>query len=147
MTKIERNIRRETGYGDVVRSDPKPTAAGHWNKSIRAARQYADGWAREYVKQLYPFCVTCGSRDNLTWAHVLSGKGDAVKWEERNMTRQCAMCNSAHESNPEPLVTWFLRQYGQPALFALTLQANTSVKRTYAQIMKFGDKYREKVRE
>jgi hypothetical protein len=134
------------GERDVVR-DPKPTAKAHWKRSVRSARLYANQWAREWVKAKYSACVTCGSRSSLEWAHVLSGKGDAVRWEECNMTRQCTPCNNLHEFEPEHLIAWFLKTYGQPALFALTVKANTNVKFGYAAVMKIGDKLREKMRE
>ena len=145
-TKLERDMKRSMHMGDIVRGYPKPTAAGHWSKSIRAARMYADSWARDWVKTKYNACVTCGSRNNLEWAHVLSGKGDSVRWEEMNMTLQCNPCNQLHEHSPEPLVTWFLKTYGQTALFELTLKANTNVKLGYSRVMKIGDGLREKCR-
>lgn len=131
-----------TRRATVLLGDPKPTAAAHWNKSLRAARLYTDQWCREWVKRKYSTCVTCESKVNLQWAHVLSGKGDAVKWEKLNMTRQCERCNQLHESNPVPLTTWFVRTYGQPALFDLTIKANTIAKRTFSEIMAIGDKYK-----
>jgi len=143
MTPIERSIRRSTGYGDVFRPQPKSVKGAHWNRSIRAARLYANQWAREWVKSRYPRCVPCGSDVNLEWAHVLSGKGDAVRWEERNMTRQCTRCNQLHESHPEHLVAWFVQTYGQSALAELVAKAETLPKYTYSQIMEIGDKYRK----
>ena len=125
-------------------NDPKPTAAGRWKKSIRSARLYADQWAREYVKLVYHCCATCGSRDQLEWAHVLSGKGYAIRWELMNMTRQCVACNRLHEYEPQHLYEWFVKQYGQPALFRLTVQSNTLVKYHYRDIMKIGAILREK---
>ncbi len=133
---------RDFGYGDVVR-DPKPTKAARWKRSIRAARLYADQWCRKYVKTVWDRCVTCGSQYNLQWAHVLSGKGDAVRWDVDNMTRQCEKCNNLHEYEPEHLTAWFIRERGQGALFDLVVRSNRAVKRTYSDIMKIGDSYRE----
>lgn len=132
------------GYGDVVRSDPKPTKSAHWKKSLRAARMYADQWCREYVKTQWDRCVTCGSQYNLQWAHVLSGKGDAVRWYEDNMTRQCEPCNNLHEHEPEHLTEWFVKERGQMSLFNLVCRSNKVMKYTYSQIMAIGDEYRKK---
>jgi hypothetical protein len=128
----------------ILLGQPKPTAAAHWKKSVRAARLYADQCCREWVKANYPWCVTCGNPDTaiLEWAHVLSGKGDAVKWEKVNMCRQCNPCNSLHEFNPAPLTEWFIQTYGQPAFAALVVKSNTPIKFTYSDIMAIGDKYR-----
>jgi hypothetical protein len=135
------------GGSDVVWPDPKPAKGAHWNKSIRAARTYANSWAREYVKLVYYACVTCGGKIDLEWAHVLSGKGDSVHWEVENMTRQCKVCNDLHEYEPEHLVAWFVETYGQPALYELTLKANTNVKLGFGAVMKIGDRYRQRVKE
>jgi hypothetical protein len=143
-----RQIDKATRGGpDVVRlPDPKPTGKAHWKKSIRAARLYADQWCREWVKQKYDRCVTCGNKINLEWAHILSGKGQSVRWEEKNMTRQCKRCNNLHEYEPEHLISWFFNIYGQPALNDLVTLANITRKYTFSQIMKIGDTYRAKVR-
>lgn len=148
MSKSEPISRRDRyGGSDVVRGYPKPTAAGHWKKSVRAARLYADQWARAWAHTQWDYCVTCGSRINLQWAHVSSGRsdGNSVRWEKKNMTIQCEPCNHLHEHEPEHLIAWFLENYGQPALFALTVQSNRVVKYTYSEIMAIGDKYREAI--
>ena len=145
MTPLEKSIRRAQGYGDIVRGDPKPAKGAHWNRGIRVARLYANQWCREWSKGVYLRCVTCGGPAE-EWAHVLSGKGDAVRWEKQNICRQCARCNLIHEMDPEPLVTWFLKTYGQPALFELTVKSNRPVKMTYSQIMTIGDEYRKLTR-
>jgi hypothetical protein len=126
----------------LLLGDPKPSAKAHWKKSVRAARLYADQCCREWVKANYPWCVTCGGQFNLEWAHVLSGKGDAVRWEKQNMTRQCRVCNQLHEEHPEALTEWFIDTYKYPAFAALVVQSNTPVKFTYSQIMAKGDEYR-----
>lgn len=127
----------------VVFADPKPARGAHWNKSLRAARLYTDQCCRDWARSIYPRCVTCGSTFNLEWAHVLSGKGDAVRWEEKNMTRQCNPCNQLHEFRPGPLIDWFVKTYGYPAFVTLTTLGNTTVKRTYSQIMAIGDRYKK----
>jgi hypothetical protein len=135
--------KRDMGQGrDVVRGDPKPTKAARWKQSKKAARLYADQWCREYVKHVWDHCVTCGSRINLQWAHVLSGKGDSVRWNALNMTRQCEPCNNLHEYEPERLTAWFVETYGQQALFDLVCTSNTAARFTYSEIMKVGDFYR-----
>mgnify|MGYP001615360202 CR=1 FL=1 len=139
--------RATRGGPDVLRGDPKPTAAAHWKRSLKAARIYTNQWCREWVKLYYDRCVTCGRKTELEWAHVLSGKGDAVRWEKLNMTRQCAPCNRLHEYDPEPLMTWFLKTYGQPALFDLTVKSNTVPKYIFSQIMAIGDAYRQEIQE
>lgn len=136
---------RDRGLGsDVVRADPKPKKGAHWKQSIRAARLYASEWARAWTKTRYPHCVTCGGAPE-EWAHVLSGKGDAVKWDTFNMTRQCTRCNQLHEDHPEHLHGWFIAQYGYPAFAALVARGNRSVKLSFAKIMKIGDELRERV--
>jgi hypothetical protein len=123
--------------------DPKLTRAVAWKISLKAARIYADQWCREYVKGKWQRCVTCGSPSNLEWAHILSGKGDAVRWDIQNMTRQCTRCNQLHESHPEHLHNWFITKYGYPDFAALVARGNVAVKRTYSQIMKIGSQYRD----
>ena len=137
-------ISRRDLYGgsDIVRSDPKPAKGAHWKQSIRAARLYADQWAREWTKTRYPRCVTCG-REPQEWAHVLSGKGDAVRWDINNMTRQCQRCNQLHESHPEHLNEWFMSTYGWKPFVDLVARSNVAVKLSYEKIMKIGDDLRK----
>ncbi len=131
-----------SGHGDVIRPHPKQV----WTRSLKAARTYANQWGREWVKVFFDRCVTCGAKVNLQWAHVLSGKGDAVRWHKQNMTRQCEHCNQLHEEHPEHLVHWFIKRYGQKAYTDLTIIANRAVKLTYSDIMLIGDELRAEVR-
>jgi len=145
--KLPTTLRRDMGLGrDILKAMPKPTKAARWKVSMGAARKYADSWAREYVRLKYPFCVTCGSTMILEWAHVLSGKGDAVKWDELNIARQCQRCNQLHESHPEHLYAWFWLEYGHRAFDELVVKSNQAVKLYPAGVCKIGDAWRERVR-
>jgi cytochrome c peroxidase len=144
LSEIDRWTR---GGGDVVIGNPKPAK---WSKGVRSARTYANSWGRQYVKLIYHECVTCHVSEkveSLEWAHVFSGKGDAVHWEPMNMARQCTRCNQLHEDHPEHLIAWFLARYGQPALYELTIKANTNVKLGYSEVMKAGDRLRSMCKE
>ena len=59
-----------------------------------------------------PYCVQCGSRNNLQLGHVFSRVCKSIIFEWDNLHIQCESCNNYHEVNPEPFNNWAKRNIG-----------------------------------
>jgi hypothetical protein len=75
----------------------------------------ADAAFSEYIRSLWPHCVTCGSTQNLTCSHLFSRRHLSTRWDEMNATVQCAPCNNRHNYDPHALTSWFLDWRGKKA--------------------------------
>ena len=64
------------------------------------------------VREETPYCVTCGSRENLTCGHLFSRVAYSTRWLRENVATQCAGCNRLHEFNPHVFTLWFIRTRG-----------------------------------
>ena len=97
MTKLERDIKRATGYGDISR--PKPAKKRNPRKSAVNA---ADKWASLDVR-LDNQCVladkhTC--KGMIVCGHLFSRIAYSTRWNESNLYPICSYSNIAMENDP-----------------------------------------------
>jgi len=77
-------------------------------------------------------CVTCGSDKKLGCGHLFSRVAYSTRWDVDNVFCQCWPCNFKHEYDPWPLVSYALKELGQPLV--------VSLHQRYATRKKFGDR-------
>lgn len=139
-----KSISRRDLYGgsDVLRADPKKKKKPNPRK---AAKRYADDWARAYCKKMYPVCVTCGKGPEqavMQWGHLLTAAAESTRWVSYNFACQCAGCNMRHEYDPSPFTLWFIRKYGTMAYELLAATHHKPAHFKTADLIEIGDKYK-----
>ena len=89
---------------------PKP------KKHKKTERQVLDAECMELLKQIvrlkYPACVTCGSMVNPTASHYHKRGKSRLRYDLRNVARQCAACNNRHNYYHGEYEAWMLKNYG-----------------------------------
>jgi hypothetical protein len=50
------------------------------------------------VRARDPYCVTCGTTENLSCSHWIPRRFWSVRWDLRNCNTQCFACNGAHSN-------------------------------------------------
>lgn len=114
------------------------------SKSPRAKLiREADRVLSLYKRQLIPYCVTCGTTENLTCSHFYKRSYLAIRWDERNLVTQCADCNLLHNTNPWPYLNYLLDTLPEGTLQELhELRMNRKIKVSNADIEAIISKYR-----
>lgn len=84
-----------------------------------------DAKVRELVLARTPYCVTCGSRENLQPGHFFSRTHYSIRWSLDNVWTQCRNCNLKHEQNSWPYTKWMIETFGQGKVDELNALHNT----------------------
>jgi hypothetical protein len=113
----------------------------------KKAKAYADKWCRAWAKMTYKECVTCGSKENLQWAHLLTSAAESTRWHEFNFSVQCSSCNLRHEYDSSPFTLWFLKKYGQVVYEDIARIHHTPAHFKIADLIEIGDWYKQWVEE
>ena len=79
------------------------------------------------VREENPYCVTCGSRENLTCGHLFSRVAYSTRWDYLNCATQCQGCNLRHEYDPSTFTLWYIKRYGLGQYEALAALHHKSV--------------------
>jgi hypothetical protein len=127
-----------TGGSDVVYSKKRKS-----KNPRKLAKQYADSWCRQYAKKRWTSCVTCGKRENLQWAHLLTAAAESTRWDEDNFAVQCASCNLRHEYDPSPMTMWFLNNNGKQAYISLAQRHHSPAHYKTDDLKAIGDRYKK----
>lgn len=83
---------------------------------MKACTDLADYAFSIYVRAKEPFCVCCGSSDQLQCGHLFSRVFTSLRWEEMNAATQCARCNMNHEQHAEPFRRVMVGRHGEDAI-------------------------------
>ena len=79
-------------------------------------------------------CYTCGSQAHHAGHYVPQSKGNALKFEERNVHAQCISCNSFKRGNLAPYALHLERDYGPGILQEFERIKNTVYKPTREEL-------------
>jgi hypothetical protein len=108
----------------------------------KRAKRYADDCCRQYARDRWKACVTCGSTEHLEWAHLLTSVAESTRWNLWNFAVQCRSCNLRHEYDPSPMTLWFLKMYGAPAYESLSALHHSPAHYKEADLKAIGDGYK-----
>lgn len=146
---IERQMKRDSGMGDISRPKPKRRKKSDRTK----AKEYADSWFSLFIRKRDGRCVTCKRKppDVILECSHLYGKGsssDLVRWDVRNAATQCKGCHFHHHtSTNKPLTDYIFGRLGQDEMDELWLRSKTVSKFSADTIKAFGDSFRARVKE
>ena len=109
---------------------------------IRWSAADKNGWVR---------CVTCGKLDrveNMQAGHFIpAGRGNAVKWDRRNIHPQCPQCNIFKHGNLIEYYPWMLARYGHKIIDDLRGLSAKPLKLSISDYDGMVDDYREELAE
>jgi hypothetical protein len=95
---------------------------------------------KQIVRLKYPACVTCGSVANPAASHYHKRGKTRLRYDLRNVTRQCAACNNIHNYYHGAYEAWMLKNYGAEVVAELAeLSKLTSWKWTISELRAMHD--------
>lgn len=80
--------------------------------SISSLKKKADQVFSKWVRAREPYCVTCGSRNNLQAGHYVSRSWNALRYSEVNVHTQCSGCNIFKRGNMDEYARFLIKKYG-----------------------------------
>ena len=83
------------------------------------------------IRERTPYCVQCGSTENLTCGHVFSRRHYSTRWDIRengNLQTQCWGCNYKHGLDNFDYYEWFKLAYGEKQFLKLREVYTTTKK-------------------
>lgn len=86
------------------------------------------------VRLREPYCVTCGTTENLTCSHLITRNKKSIRWNLDNCHCQCKSCNFRHEYYPEIYTEWWLNKYDQEKYSELIKMGNVTKKWTLEEL-------------
>ena len=93
-------------------------------------------------------CVTCGAVvhwKEIHAGHFISGRSNAILFDERNIHPQCNRCNTYLGGNQECYAPWMVDRYGQAVVDELR-QLRGTVKTIYrSEILAMREQYRARI--
>lgn len=90
---------------------------------------------RDILKKQPEICVCCKQyKDNLQVGHYVTRRVYALRWDLRNVARQCGGCNIRHNYDPIPYTRYILDMYGKQVLDDLTFTRNSINKVTVSMM-------------
>lgn len=79
---------------------PRPATILQWCRGCAA--YVADEKLGRFVKSRDKRCIRCGTKHDLTWAHILGrGPYPRLRWIEENTVSACWKCHALLDGNPE----------------------------------------------
>ncbi len=78
-------------------------AVGEYRGKRVCAKHWADWLMADYVKAEERVCRRCGSSEDLQWAHVMSRRYLATRWDREN---SMALCRTHHFMFTEHPLRW-----------------------------------------
>lgn len=102
-------------YAQKLNSKPRKAIRLHGVSELSKLVLSADIWFRRFIRLRDPVCVTpswdCFGR--LEASHLFSvSTGSALRFDPRAVFGQCQKHNQRHDSNQEPLKSYFESKYG-----------------------------------
>ncbi|PHM60457.1 protein ninG [Xenorhabdus stockiae] len=148
--KAKRKLERERRQKEVTNRDKlkarklavKPRS--YW---IQQAQRAVNAYIRERDRDLP--CVSCGTYTSSQWDaghYRTTSAAPQLRFDERNIQRQCIVCNQHKSGNIVPYRVELIRRIGQTAVDAI--ESNHDRHRwTIEECQSIRDKYKEKLRE
>lgn len=96
------------------------------------------------VRKREPYCVTCGTRENLTCSHLITRSKKSIRWDLDNCHTQCRSCNFRHEHYPEIYTEWWLSRYSFEEYQKLIERGNKTKRWTIAELKNLMSYLKEK---
>ena len=93
-----------------------------------------DNIVSKIVRATEPYCVTCGTKENLTCSHLITRNKKSIRWNLANCHCQCKSCNYRHEYFPELYTEWWISKYDFEAYKKLIDEGNQTKKYTLAEL-------------
>lgn len=107
----------------------------------------ADNALSKYIRAKYPYCVCCGTTENLTNGHIFSRSFMSVRFDESNCLTQCVHCNWLHEEKPEIFESIAAEYIGKDKLERLRIQKNKLALYSHDDLIEIEKKYKNKLKE
>lgn len=95
-------------------------------------------------------CTTCGRvypLAKLQAGHFVSGRTNAVLFDERGVNSQCYGCNVKEHGNITAYWVWMERKYGREIIDELMAQRHVTLKRKAWEYDEITEKYKQKLKE
>ena len=97
--KVPRSRRVDTAIAGRCARCPRPATILQWCRGCAAA--VADERQSRFVRARDERCVRCGTRSDLTMAHILGrGAYPRLRFDERNVKAACWDCHQLLDGNP-----------------------------------------------
>lgn len=96
-----------------------------------------DQLIRDILKEQPKICVCCKksfSDEQLQVGHFITRRVYALRWDLRNVARQCYGCNLRHNYDPAPYANYMIKTYGKDVFDELIRTKNTVKKLSTAQL-------------
>jgi len=97
----------------------------------------------------YCVCVTCNQRveyKNIQAGHVISGRTNAILFNEQLVNGQCQTCNMFRGGEYTKYALWFIDRYGKKALEQAELNKQTITKITKEEYKQITEEYINKLK-
>lgn len=108
-------------------------------KVVSSTRRRVEGYLDIAISHLVisrdKFCITCGTKENLSCSHLFRRGRRSLRFDYTfNCNCQCMTCNERHNSDHLPYESWFIKKYGQKKFDELYVQAWQIKKFTVRQL-------------
>lgn len=121
--KPKRNKTYKDDKGNLVRG-PHQFQRKVVSSDKRRLVVYLDRAISYYVIRRDKFCITCGTKENLSCSHLFRRGRKSLRFDYVfNCNCQCFTCNERHNSDPFPYERWFIMKYGQKKFDELYVKA------------------------
>jgi hypothetical protein len=97
----------------------------------------------EYIRAKTPYCVICGSREQLQAAHLISRTAKSVRFDLQNVFTNCAGHNLRHEYHPEVCTEWYIRTFGEGQYLDLVVRSKQIRKWTVDELKELEEHFNE----
>jgi hypothetical protein len=91
-------------------------------------------------------CYTCNNPGNNAGHYVPQSKGNALRYDERNVHCQCSGCNMYKRGNLAPYALRLEKEYGPGILQEFDKIKNTIYKPTHHELLKKIEHYKDELR-
>lgn len=116
-------------------------------KTKNELKKEAWKWFSKYIRQKDKYiCYTCGKEGNHAGHYVPQSKGNALRFDERNVHCQCVSCNNFKGGNQVVYALNLERDYGPGILQEFDSVKNAIYKPTHEELQGLIDKYKALVK-
>ncbi len=109
-----------------------------------------DTLTSQIVRARTPWCVQCGSPNNLTNGHVFSRRHHSTRFdirEDGNCQTQCWGCNYKHSFDNYEYYEWYKQEFGENKFKKLREEYTTTKKYSNVELEEMIIEYKEILNE